>query len=478
MDNNKMVVRTRIAPSPTGELHIGNLRTILYDYALAKKFKGQFIWRVEDTDQKRFVAGSLERMLATVKAYGLNWDEGPDIGGPHAPYIQTQRLVIYQKYLQILLEKNLAYYCFSTPEELEIVRKSSNRKAILRYDRKWLSLTPAEISAKINSGENHYIRLKIPDNQIIEFEDLIRGKIKTNSNEIDDQVLFKSDGIPTYHFAATIDDHLMEISHVLRGEEWLPSTPKHVILNQYFNWTAPKYVHLTLFLDPANQGKMSKRSGATHAQAFLDDGYLPEAMLNFLMLLGWNSGEDNEILSLSDFIQKFDITKLNKKAAVFDRKKLDYFNGYYLRQKDNKSLLSHYQKFLPKLSSGQLEALIPLTKERITKFSDLIELCRFIYETPKPNPSLFLTKISKETAQDMLLKSLDIISSTTLENLQPKLLKLIESNNWKVGDFFLVFRAAISGQSITPPVVECLTLIGQNSALNRLKNTLKALQDH
>ena len=326
-----------------------------------------------------------------------------------------------------------------------------------------MAIHEEEIQKKVDVGEKYYIRMKIPDNQIVEFEDLVRGVIKTSSNEIDDQVIVKSDGIPTYHFAATVDDQLMGITHVLRGEEWLPSTPKHALLCQFFGWTPPKYVHLTVLLDANKPGKMSKRSGTTHAQAFLDDGYLPEAMLNFLMLLGWNSGEDNEILSLDEFVEKFDITKLNKKPPVFDRKKLDFFNGHYIRQKSDIELLPFYKKFLPQLDELKLKVLIPITKERITKFSDLPELCKFLYQD---------FKAIKTTNPDLLQKAINLVQENNLDTIQPLFMQLIANNSWKVGDFFRELRFAISGQKITPPIVEILPILGKNKVLDRLKSSL------
>lgn len=473
MNDGKIIVRTRMAPSPTGDYHIGHIRSCLYNYALAKKFGGQFIIRIEDTDQVRFVPGAEQKILQVIKDYGLSWDEGPDIGGPHAPYRQTERLDIYQKYVQELLDKGFAYYSFSTPEELEQVRKNPNRREILRYDRKWLSLTPDEIKTKISSGEKYVIRLKVPDNQVIEFDDLIRGLISINSNEVDDQVLIKSDGIPTYHFAVTIDDHLMGITHVLRGEEWIVSTPKQVLLYKYLGWSMPIFAHLTVFLDPSGSGKMSKRKGSVSAQSFLDEGYLPESLLNFMMLLGWNPGDNREFYTLDEFVEAFDLSKLHKKAPIFDRKKLDYFNGHYLRQKDNNELLPLYKKFLPYLSDNQLTSLVPITKERITKLSDLPELCKFLYQD---FPAI------KSESPEMIQKAIEIIEGEDFKewyedtsvsaSLKGKFMVVIQDNNWKVGEFFKVLRIAISGQQITPPIVESLPILGKDKVLSRLKSAL------
>jgi len=468
MIDNK-IVRTRIAPSPTGELHIGTLRTLLYDYALARKNNGQFIFRLEDTDQKRYVPGSEKRLMEVIKKYGLNWDEGPDIGGPHSPYVQTERLDIYQKYIQELLDKGLAYYCFCTQERLDNLRTTQKAaKQIPRYDQHCLHLSKDEIQKNLDNKIPYTIRMVIPKNETIVFEDLIRGKIKFNTNEVDDQVLIKSNGIPTYHFAAVVDDYLMKITHVFRGEEWLTSTPKHLLLYRYFGWEPPQFAHLTVLLNPDGKGKMSKRSGTTHAQAFLDEGYLPEAMLNFLMLLGWNPGDNQEFFTLDQFVQAFSIDHLHKKSPIFDRKKLDYFNGYYLRQKSDEQLFTLFKKFLPEASDDQIKILVPVLKERIVKLSDLTTQTKFLFEDVEYNKELLLKKgTTSELAVDMLTKSKEIISSN-FDDLSAKLMELIKNNNWNTGEFFMVFRVAICGTVFTPPVVECLPALGQEKTLKKL----------
>lgn len=470
------IIRTRMAPSPTGELHIGGLRTLLYNYALARQNNGQFILRIEDTDQKRYVSGAETRILQVIKDYGLNWDEGPDIGGPYAPYTQSERLNIYQKYIKELLDKGLAYYCFCTEERLNEVRaiQKANHQ-IPRYDRHCLTLSKEEVVQKIAAGEPYVIRLKMPDNEVVEFDDLIRGKIKFNTRDLDDQVLIKSDGIPTYHFAVVVDDHLMKITHVFRGEEWLSSTPKHILLYRYLGWEAPKFAHLTVLLDPTHSGKMSKRTGSVSAQAFLNDGYLPEAMLNFLMLLGWNPGTDQEIFTLDDFVKQFSVEKLNKKPAVFDRKKLDYLNGLYIRQKSDQELFPYFKKFLPQASDDQIKILIPVLKDRLVKFSDLPETTKFLFEDINYDKELLLKKgTSPELAVTMLQKTISLLSDFT--DLQNKLMTLIKDNNWNTGEFFMIFRVAICGSAFTPPVVECLPALGKEGTLRKLNLALEKLK--
>lgn len=474
MLDNK-TIRTRIAPSPTGELHIGTLRTLLYDYALAKKNNGQFIFRLEDTDQKRYVAGSEKRLLEVIKDYGLNWDEGPDIGGPCAPYVQSERLEIYQKYIKELIDKGFAYYCFCTQERLDNLRATQKaNKQLPRYDQHCFHLSKEEIQKNLDNKIPYTIRLVVPKNETIIFEDLIRGKIKFNTNEVDDQVLIKSNGIPTYHFAAVVDDHLMNITHVLRGEEWLTSTPKHLLLYRYLGWEPPLFAHLTVLLNPDGKGKMSKRSGATHARAFLDDGYLPEAMLNFLMFLGWNPGTDKEIFTLEEFVQEFDIKHLHKKSPVFDRKKLDYLNGYYLRQKTDEQLFDLFKKFLPQASDDQIKILVPVLKERIVKLSDLISQTKFLFEDVEYDKDLLLKKgTDPKLAKEMLLKTKELL--TNFSNIQNRINDLIKNNNWNIGEFFMVFRVAICGSAFTPPVIECLPALGQKQTIHKLDLAISKL---
>ena len=469
------VIRTRIAPSPTGEYHIGHLRTCLYDYALARKYGGQFIIRIEDTDQKRFVAGSADRTLQVIKDYGLSWDEGPDIGGSYGPYVQTERLEIYQKYIKELLDKGLAYRCFCTEDRLAKMRETQKaNKQVPRYDQHCLHLTPEEIQKNLDNKIPYTIRMTIPRNQTIIFEDIIRGKIKFNTNDIDDQVLIKSNGVPTYHFAVVVDDHLMKITHVFRGEEWLTSAPKHLLLYQYFGWEPPLFAHLTVLLNPDGKGKLSKRTGSTHARAFLDEGYLPEAMLNFLMLLGWNPGDDREFFTLDEFIQAFNTDHLHKKSPIFDRKKLDYLNGYYLRQKTDDELFALFKKYLPQATDKQIKILVPVLKERIVKLSDLVSQTKFLFEDVDYDKDLLLKKgTSPENAKLMLTKTKEILKN--FDDIQNRIMEMIKENNWNLGEYFMVFRVAICGSVFTPPVVECLPALGQEKTLSKLQIAINKL---
>ncbi len=474
-------VRTRMAPSPTGEYHIGHIRTLLYNFAFAKQNNGQFVIRIEDTDQKRLVPGAMERILEVIKDYGLSWDEGPDIGGPYAPYVQTERLEIYQKYIQELIDKGAAYYCFCTSERLEQMRETQKAAHQLpKYDRHCLNLSQEEIQKNLDNKVPYVIRLKMPQNETIVFEDLVRGQIKFNTNDVDDQVLVKSNGIPTYHLAAGVDDHLMQISHVLRGDEWISSVPKQFVMYRYLGWEMPKFAHLPVFLDPDGKGKMSKRHGTVSARSFLDDGYLPDALLNFLMLLGWNPGDEREIFSLDDFIKEFKIERLHTKQPIFDRKKLDYFNGLYIRQKTDQELFPYFQKFLPQASESTINILIPLLKERITKFSDLITITKYLFEDVDYDINLLLQKgVDKDLATSFVQKSIELIQSqenfSDTTKLQEKFLNLIAENSWHTGKFFMVFRIALAGVPITPPILETIQIIGKEKAIARLQLALSKL---
>ena len=324
-------VRVRFAPSPTGFLHIGGLRTALYNYLFARKEKGTFILRIEDTDQSRIVPGAIENLIVSLHNLGLDFDEGPGKEGSFGPYIQSQRLNLYQKQAQILLEKGFAYPCFCSSETLTNMRKEQQEKGeFVKYDRRCLALSKTEIERKIAAGEKYVIRLKIPDNRKFSFFDLIRGEVEMDSSQSDDQVLLKSDGFPTYHLASVVDDHFMQISHIIRGEEWLSSTPKHIFLYECLGWKAPKWVHLPLILNP-DRTKLSKRMNDVSVDNYLAKGYLREAIVNFVALLGWHPADDRELFTLEELCDVFSLKRVNKANAIFDLAKLDWMNGHYLR---------------------------------------------------------------------------------------------------------------------------------------------------
>ncbi len=465
-------VRVRFAPSPTGIPHIGNIRLALFDWLFAKKNKGKFILRIEDTDRKRFDPNSLEAILASLRFLGLNWDEGP--------YFQSQRIKQYKEFVNQLLVKNYAYYCFCSEERLEEMRKKQRAKGLApKYDRFCLGLSKATIKQKLAKGNPYVIRLKIPDEREIEWDDLIQGKIKINTETIDDQILIKSDGFPTYHLAVVVDDHLMQISHVFRGVEWISSTPKHLILFAAFGWQPPKIGHFPLVLGP-DKTKLSKRHGAKSILDYKNAGYLPEALINFIALLGWHPKDDQEILTVSELIKKFDLNDVQRQNAIFDEKRLNYLNGYYIRQKSNKKLGQLLEKFIPEFNFDQRILTAALVKERIKNLLEARELISFVFQDVDYSPELLLQKgFTKDEAKLMLIKAKQIIQKQkNLNNsdiLQKQLLDLIRKNNWQTGNFFMVFRIAVTGKTITPPIVESLRLLPKEKVIERLDQAIKKL---
>lgn len=378
-------VRTRMAPSPTGEYHIGHIRTALYNIAFAKQHKGKFILRIEDTDRTRYVEGATDRILDVLEDYGLSWDEGPRKGGDFGPYTQSERLAIYKKYALELVEKKAAYYCFCTPERLSQMREEQRAKklATTKYDKHCLSLSPEEIEKNLTDNLPHVIRLNVPANKIVGFTDVVFGEVKVNTNDIDDQVLLKSDGFPTYHLGVVIDDYLMKITHVMRGNDWIPSTPKHVLLYEAFGWEHPTYIHLPNLKELGASQKLSKRYGPVSAREFLDEGYLPEALLNFLMLLGWNPGTEQEIYTFDEFVKDFDLKKIHKTDLVsFDRQKLTWMNQQYIQMKSDEELKELIINFYPKakdLSGETFNALIPLVKTRMKTLKEFEQLTKVFF---------------------------------------------------------------------------------------------------
>lgn len=468
-----MTIRTRMAPSPTGEYHVGHISTLLKNYAFAKKHGGQFVLRIEDTDQERKVEGAVEKILSVIKAYGLGWDEGPDVNGPYAPYTQSERLDIYREYALQLIEKNKAYYCFCTKERLEALKEEQFANKLLpRYDRKCAHLTKEEVAQRLSANEPSVIRLRVPDNHTIVFNDLVRGEISFESAQVDDQVLLKSDGFPTYHLAVVVDDYLMKITHVMRGEEWISSTPKHILLYEAFGWTPPIYAHIPVFLNPDGKGKMSKRKGTVSAQSFLDAGYLPEALLNFFMILGWSPSDQREILTLDEYIQEFDPKDISPKSVVFDLQKLAWINGIYIR---NLSLDQLKQRILPFVPSdtpvNMIMQILPLISERLVKLSDFEELSSFFYRPITIEKEILLKKSSSDEVVNQLDAVIDTVSAITdwkTLSLETSIRQLQESKDWKKSQFFMMLRVAVTGKTATPPLFETMEVIGKDTIIARL----------
>src|SRR3990172_13121918 len=408
------MVRTRIAPSPTGEdLHIGNLYTALFNWAFARKHKGHFIVRVEDTDQKRLIQGSEQRIMQTLKDFGLDYDEGIDKDGPFSPYRQSERLDLYKKYAEQLVEQGHAYYCFCTPDRLEKVRKHMmEEKKMSMYDRHCRNLKshdqPAASDGKLTP---HTIRMKIPDDRKISFQDEVRGEISVESNTLDDQVILKSDGYPTYHLAVVVDDHLMEISHVIRGEEWISSTPKHILLHEFFGWEKPTYIHMPL-LRNSDRSKLSKRKNPVWASWYLQQGFLPDAIVNFVAFLGWNPGDERELFSIEELIKEFTIDRVGKSGSVFNVEKLNWLNFQHLRKKNEDEVLLMLKEYLAHQPTTKgkawddkyLTGVITAMRERVTFVREFVEKSPYFFYPPVEYDPSVVKKRWKEDTPGFLLK--------------------------------------------------------------------------
>lgn len=459
------MVRTRIAPSPTGEsAHVGTVCVGLMNYAWAKKNNGKFVIRIEDTDQTRLIAGGENNILDTLEKIGLRADESPVVGGPYAPYRQSERLDIYKKYAEELVAKGKAYYCICTPERLTKMREEQQaKKQIPKYDRKCLK-EQKEVLEKIKKTR-HVIRLLIPEGQT-KFVDVVRGEITIDNKNLDDQVLLKSDGFPTYHLGVVVDDHLMKISHVIRGEEWLPSTPKHVILFKAFGWELPVFAHISLLRNP-DRSKLSKRKNPVWTSFYLEKGIFPEALLNYLALMGWSHPEGKEIFSLDEYIKVFDLKDIQKTAPVFDPIKLEWMNGEYIRKSQKSKIKSQIFEFYKKKYPEEvIEKTIPLIQDRIKKLSDYLPLCEFFFNEPeKYDVDLKNKKDLLKNIRDELEKISDWKAITIGESMQALAKKL----EIKTGEFFMVLRVAVTGKKISPPLNESMEILGKEECLKRIK---------
>ena len=450
---------------------------MLYNYAFAKKSGGQFIMRIEDTDQKRLVPGAVERLLAVVKDYGLDWDE---------LYVQSQRLEIYKKHAQELLQKNAAYYCFCTEERLKALRDEQQKSGAktTKYDRHCLNLSEEKIAHKLKAGEKHVIRLKVPTSQDISFDDLFLGKITVNSSELDDQVLLKSDGFPTYHLAVVVDDHLMGITHILRGIEWLPSTPKHILLYKAFGWEMPLHGHLPNLKEVGATKKLSKRVGDVSALSFLEAGFLPEALLNFLMFLGWNPGTEKELYSLTEFITDFSLDKVHTSDLVaFDREKLLWLNGVYIRNLSSNALWDRItawaQKFNVDLKVAEFDQsyivqVVGLVQERLETLQEFTELTGYFFENPNVDRDLLVAQtIDSTKSQQILCEFVDGLSvveekSWNRDTLDKLCHELLAKQGYKPKEAFMTLRVALTGVTATPPLFDVMAVLGKDLVLKRL----------
>lgn len=458
------MIRTRIAPSPTGEdLHIGNLYTALINWAFARKNKGKFIVRIEDTDRMRLIQGSEERILKSLKAFGLRYDEGPDTGGEYAPYRQSERLEIYKKYALELIEKGAAYYCICTKERLTALREQQlKEKRQTKYDKHCLK-NILSVQEEIKKGTPYVIRLNILPNKKMWFKDLIRGEISVNSNEVDDQVLLKSDGYPTYHLGVVVDDHLMEVTHVIRAEEWISSTPKHVLLYETFSWELPIFVHSPILRNP-DRSKLSKRKNPVWASWYLEQGYLPEAVLNYLALMGWSHPEQKEIFSIQEFIEVFDLKDLKTVGPAFDQVKLRWINQQYIQNLPDKELKEKILSFYPfaeKLDRNTLDSLLPLVRTRMEILKDFIDLTGFIIT----EPTITIRNEKEKIILIELIRELKVIKIWNKEYILNVLKLILKSNEIKMPVLYYI----CTGREKGLPLPESLEILGKEEVLRRLE---------
>jgi glutamyl-tRNA synthetase len=482
-----------MAPSPTGRFHLGSARTALYNYLFARKMGGQFILRIEDTDQKRYVPGSEEEIIQSLDWLGITPDEGPAQGGAYGPYRQTERREIYSKYAWALVEKGAAFPCFCTPERLERVRQEQlARKENPRYDGTCRHLDPEAARRRIAAGEKHVIRFKMPKEGSTTAVDLLRGPITIENTALDDSVLLKSDGLPTYHMAAMIDDHLMEITHVIRGSEWLSTFPLHVNILRAFGWEEPVWVHLSVFLKPSGKGKLSKRDAPAASKDghsifigdFKDLGYIPEGVLNWIVLMGWGVAED-DVMSLEDMIQRFNIDNLTPSPAAVNFQKLDHFNGTHIRRLTTLDLARRIKPYFLDLGlevdNETLLRVTPLVRERLVTLDDSIPFAAFFFkETVEPNPEDLAAKgLDAQQSAEVARKVYDILAALpdlSHQTAEPPLREFVERSGLSANQVFGIVRVAVTGQKVSPPLFESMEIIGKEKVLQRLQNAIAILQ--
>lgn len=467
-----MKVRTRIAPSPTGIAHLGTAYTALRNWALSKQNGGEFIIRIEDTDRERYVEGAVDVIMEGLAWLGIDHDEGPDIGGPHAPYTQSERLDIYQEHAHNLVKDGKAYYCFCTKERLDELRASQQeRKEIPRYDKLCRGLDPAKSAERI-ADEPFVVRLKVPESGTTIVNDAIRGEVSWDNSSIDDQVLLKSDGFPTYHLGVVVDDHLMGITHIIRGEEWLSSSPKHVLIYTAFGWTLPIFVHLPIIRNK-DHSKMSKRKNDVSILSHRDRGYLPEAINNFLCLMGWSHPEKKEVFPLTGFMKHFSLERVTLTAPVYDIDKLNWLNGQYIRMLSDVDLLKQLEPFIPTDCPQDLvPSLLPLIKERLVTLADFESLTHYLYRDIEVDLSALLVKgASEDLVKSQLSETKKVLESLTDWNhasIEESIRAVSADNNWPPKQYFMMLRLALTGEKATPPLFETIEVLGRDRTLARL----------
>ncbi|WP_343328477.1 glutamate--tRNA ligase [Polaribacter staleyi] len=502
-------VRVRFAPSPTGPLHIGGVRTALYNYLFAKKYNGTFVLRIEDTDQTRYVANAEQYIIDALEWCNIPFDEGPGKNEKFGPYRQSERKELYKEYADKLIETGWAYYCFDSSEALDAERKAHEAEG-KTFIYNWhnraggtlvnsLVLTDEEVQNRINSGENYVIRFKTPQDELLRMEDEIRGNIRIDTNTLDDKILFKGDGMPTYHLANIVDDHLMEISHVIRGEEWLPSMPLHVLLYKAFGWDAPKFAHLPLILKPVGKGKLSKRDGdklgfpvfpleytndvtGDVSRGYKEDGYFSDAFINMLAFLGWNPGTEQEIFNLEALIEAFELKRVSKSGAKFNPDKAKWFNQQYMQTKDDESLT---ELFLPILSAKGITKdkefvlkVVASIKERAVFVHDFWDLSSFFFETPTEYDAKASKKNWKEGTAELMQELITQISSIedfTSENTEKEIKEWITAKEIGFGKVMQPLRLSLVGKLAGPHLFDIIAMIGKEETIKRLENAIEKL---
>jgi len=484
-----MTVRTRYAPSPTGEPHLGNMRTALFSWLLARHHDGKFFLRIEDTDQARYVESGIEAQMEALRWLGLTWDEGPDVGGPYAPYTQSERLEVYREHAERLIETEHAYLCYCSPERLEEVRKAQQvRKEPPRYDRHCRDLSPKERRAKEAEGIRPVVRFKTPLTGETVTHDVLRGSVTFRNETLDDFVLLKSDGYPTYHLAAQVDDHLMETTHVLRGEEWLPSAPRHFLVYEAFGWEPPAFAHLSRILGP-DRSKLSKRHGAHAALEYREQGYLPDAVVNFLALLGWSLDDHTEIIDRETLIRHFDLDRVLTNPAVFNAEKLLWLNGVYIREMPDDKLAEEAAPFLERHlgrpgDRDLLRRIVPLVKERIKLLGEIVDMADFFFTGGELEYDVG-TLLGKRYADDpsealkalaAVIARLEALEAWVHEALESAIRPLAEELGVKTGELFGLLRVAVTGKTATPPLFETMEILGRKRTLERLSTAIDRLR--
>lgn len=480
-------VRTRFAPSPTGYMHIGNLRTALFTYLIAKQNDGDFILRIEDTDQERYVEGAVDVIYKTLRDVGLNWDEGPDIGGPVGPYVQSQRMGMFKKYAIELVEKGEAYYCFCDKERLDEVKAIQEASGIMpMYDRHCRNLSAEEVQAKLDAGTPYVIRQKVPLEGEVTFHDALYGDITVDCSTLDDQILIKTDGMPTYNFANVVDDHLMGITHVVRGNEYLASAPKYNLLYKAFGWEVPEYIHVEHIMKD-KQHKLSKRDGDASYEDLMKKGYLKEAVINYIALLGWAPKGENEIFTLDELVKEFDIHGLSKSPAIFDPMKLKAINGKYIKALTPEKFAEYaipYIKQSVKRDDVDLNEIAELLQARTELFTDIPESVDFIDTLPDYDIALYTHKKMKTNPENSLeslkavLPVLEAIDEKdwAIDNIHEKLFELIAQKEVKNGIILWPLRVAVSGKAFTPGGgIEICHIIGKTDSIERIKKGIEKL---